>query len=92
MDCLIKMKKKYKITFEVDASYPYIDKYLKRMSKDFDDWLKEWATSQDVVPLLFQPGKNGSNENIGNAHIKVKIVRDKEVILDAAWDQLSDDF
>ena len=88
------MKRKYKITFEVDAYYPYIETYLARVSKDFDKWLIDWATNEanSPVPLLFTPSKHGANENSGNAHVKVKIVRDKEIILDTAWDQLSDDF
>lgn len=88
------MKKKYKITFTVDAHYPYATKYIKRMEKDFDNWLKEWATMEDnsPVPLLFEPNKNGALENQANAHVKVKIIRDGETILDTAWDQLSDDF
>jgi hypothetical protein len=88
------MKRKYKITFEIDAHYPMVDTHLKKLSKDFDMWLVEWATSEDnaPTPLLFIPSKHGAVEQPPNAHVKVKIVRDGETILDTAWDQLSDDF
>jgi hypothetical protein len=88
------MKRKYKITFEVDAQYPYVDSHLKKLSKDFDNWLIRWATMEEntPTPLLFTQCKTGALEQPPNAHIKVKIVRDGETILDTAWDQLSEDF
>ena len=88
------MKRKYKITFEVDAQYPYIETHLKKISKDFDKWLIDWATmeSNTPIPLLFTPHKDGATGEQANAHVKVKIVRDDETILDTAWDSLSDDF
>lgn len=88
------MRKKYKITFEINAHYPHAEKYIKRLSKDFDKWLLEWATSDQhiPVPLLFEPNKNGAIEHQANAGVKVKIVRDGEIILDTNYDVLSDDF
>jgi hypothetical protein len=92
------MKKKATITFTIDAHYADVDeKFIKTLSKDFDQWLKDWAMNQDkLVPILYEPfpkgeGK-GSYEMDPSARVTVKIKRDNEVILDTAWDELSDDF
>jgi len=90
------MKKKYTITFTVDASYPYIDsadKHVKKMSRDFDQYLKEWAMNQEhIVPVLFEPHPSGAIDHDANATVRVKVKRDKEVILDSWFDILSKDF
>jgi hypothetical protein len=93
------MKKKFTITFTVDASYPYIhsdncnEKTIEKLAKDFDKWLKEWAMMhEDIVPVLYKPNRSGAIEHDANATVRVKIKRDKEVILDTWWDVLSRDF
>lgn len=90
------MKKKYKITFIVDAHYPFIEKHLKKMSKDFDQWLKDWASpksaGEQIMPTLYEPNKSGAIEHSPNGTVRVKIVRDGETILDTWWDELSPDF
>jgi len=98
------MRKKFKITFEVDCNYPHIDNAVPirsstKMIKDFEQWLKDWTNSsgKDIMPILYEParGKTGSKgdwEHAPNGTVKVKIVRDKETILDTWWDVLSDDF
>lgn len=59
------MKKKYKITFEVDADYKTNDqadtkRLNKLMHKYFNKWIKEWAKEQastgfdsTLVPVIF---------------------------------------
>lgn len=91
------MKKKYTITFTVDAHYPHIDKHLKKLSKDFDKWLKQWATECDsaeqIMPTLYEPNKKyGSIEHAPSGKVRVKIVRDGEIILETHWEELSNDF
>lgn len=94
------MKKKYTITFTVDANYPYIDsadKHAAKLSRDFDKYLKEYVgpdseTGKHIVPALFEPSKHGAVGHDANGTVRVKIVRDKEVILDTWWDVLSKDF
>lgn len=90
------MKKKYKITFEVDAHYPYVEKNIKKLSKDFDKWLKDWSgtegAGEQIMPVLYEPHKSGAIEHSPNGTVRVKIVRDGEIILDTWWDVLSDDF
>jgi len=89
------MKKTYTITFKVDVNYPYVEKYEKRMAKEFDTWLKEWAENTaagQIVPVLYEPNKGGAIEHDANGTVRVKIIRDKEVILNTWWDVLSKDF
>jgi hypothetical protein len=92
MDYFFKMKKKFQITFTVDCNYPYIEKETKKLAKAFDQWLKDWSSSessgQDIIPILYTPG----DEHQANGTVRVKITRDKEVILDTWWDALSPDF
>jgi hypothetical protein len=85
------MRKKATITFTIDAHYPYIDdeKLMKKLSKDFDQYLKDWcAPSDEIVPVLCQAKRS----HFPNAKVVVKIKRDKEVILETWWDVLSPDF
>jgi len=88
------MKRKFKITFEVDCNYPSIHKETKRLAKTFDDWLQDWADSdsapKDIIPILYT-GAPGI-EHQPNGTVRVKIIRDEEIILDTWWDDLSDDF
>ena len=45
------------------------------------------------MPSLYEPTKNnGDIEHFPNGCIRVQIVRDKEVILETWWDELSSDF
>lgn len=86
------MKRKFKITFEVDCTYPHIHKETKQLAKAFDQWLKDWSSSEssgkDIIPKLYTPGE----EHQPNGCVRVKIMRDEEIILDTWWDELSDDF
>ena len=91
------MKKKFKITFEVMVNYPYLDKDIKYLSKDFDEWIKSVATSQEtLIPVLYKNADpddgNGSIEHSASGRVHVTVERDGEVILDKAWDELSEDF
>ena len=94
------MKKKFTITFKVDTHYPGIDtdKVAKKLSKDFEQWLKDWASSsgEDIMPILYEPpGKKdgeGDWEHDPNGTVRVKIKLDNKIILDTWWDKLSDDF
>lgn len=85
------MKRKVKITFEVICEYPYLEKETKKLSKDFDNWLKEWSgknsAGQDIVPLLYLD----CEEHTAHALIKVKIVRDKEKIQQKSWNKFAKD-
>lgn len=86
------MKRKFKITFEVDCTYPYIHKETKSLAKAFDQWLKDWSSSnssgKDIVPVLYDK----HDEHQPNGCVRVKIERDGETILETWWDELSDDF
>jgi hypothetical protein len=88
------MKRKFTITFEVNAHYPHIEKETKKLAKAFDQWLHDWADSdsapRDIMPVLYTG--NPGNEHQANGTVRVKITRDKEIILDTWWDELSDDF
>lgn len=89
-----KMKRKYKITFEVDAVYPYIHKEdeNEEVAKDFDQWLLDWSDSsgapKDIIPMLY----NSEGKHQPNGTVRVKVERNDEVILNKWWDELSDDF
>lgn len=50
------MKKKVQIIFEIDVDYNA--KETLQLSKDFDNWLKEWCDNVHPVPLLFKKFKN----------------------------------
>jgi hypothetical protein len=89
------MKKKFKITFEVSAYYPYLDKDIKYLSKEFDDWIKSVATTQDqIMPVLYKRASSGegSIEHSPSGRVHVTVEREGEVILDEAWDELAEDF
>ena len=87
------MKKKYKITFEIEADYPYINKYIKKMTKDFNNWLIEWSTMEDIapIPLLFLKDKTGDPVHFPDYTIKVKIVSDGETILNTKWQEAEEE-
>jgi hypothetical protein len=86
------MKRKFKITFEVDCKYPYIEKETEKLSKAFDQWLKDWSSpdssGRDIIPVLY----DRTDEHQPNGTVRVKIIRDGEEILNAWWDELSNDF
>jgi hypothetical protein len=89
------MKKKFKITFEVTAYYPYLDEEPKYLSLDFDNWIKSIATTQEeIMPVLYKRRANGegSVEHSASGRVHVTVEREGEVILDKAWDELSEDF
>ena len=91
------MKKTYTITFTVDVHYPNVNKHLKKMSKDFDNWIKEWATKCDgaeqIMPTLYEPNKKyGDIAHDPSGKVRVKVVRDGEVILKTSWEELANDF
>ena len=89
------MKRKFKIIFEVDCNYPNIDntvpiKSSKKMIKDFDQWLKDWAMDDNhtPLPLLYKKFKNKPSEECATTgRVVVKVERDKEVILHKAYDE-----
>ena len=88
------MKTRYQITFDIDLDYPTLTKDNKKMSKDFNKWLIEWAKMQNghdaPIPVLFSTGADSEHQPSGT--VRVKVVRDKETLLDTWWDELSDDF
>lgn len=88
------MKKKCKITFEITVEYPFAKTHVKRLSKDFDKWLKDWALAEDnmLIPVLLQPNKTGAIEQTANAATKITIVRDDEVILNVERFEKADDY
>lgn len=49
------MKRKVKITFEIDVDYDVNE--TKQLSKDFDKWLRDWCEYINPVPLLFKKYK-----------------------------------
>jgi hypothetical protein len=83
------MRRKFKITFEADVMYPDIKKESKRLSKDFDNWIKEWAMDEDhsPLPLLFEKYKGSLEECEPSGRVSVKVERDGEVILHEAYDE-----
>jgi len=84
------MRKKVKITFEIDVMYPDVDKETKQLSKDFDQWLKDWAMDDNhpPLPLLYKKFKNKpSEECIPSGRVSVKVERDEEIILHDAYDE-----
>lgn len=83
------MKRKVKITFEFNVEYPEIKKETKRLSKDFDNWLKSWSADpgNHPLPLLFRKVKGSYEGYLPSSLTKVKVVRDKEVIFDQDFEE-----
>ena len=50
------MKRKVKITIEMNVEYPQLNKETKTLSKDFDDWVISWSSNPEnhPLPLLFK--------------------------------------
>ena len=85
------MKTNYKITIEVDANYP-LDKLSTKMKEQLNKNIIDWVRQEGIMPSVYEPTKGYSIEHQPSGKISVKIVRDKEIILDTWWDELSDDF
>jgi hypothetical protein len=80
------MKKTATITIKIDADYPDIqERYLAKVSKDFDAWMKEWAKLLEEqwtpIPGLFQPSPYGAIGAACNSDLSVKIKRDGKVLV-----------
>lgn len=78
------MKRKVKITFTMDIDYPEIEKETKQLSKDFDQWLKDWSTYEDYspIPVLVK----NAVEYSANGTVHVKIERNKEIIANKSFE------
>ena len=81
------MKRKVKITLTLDIDYPDLEKETKQLSKDFDQWLKDWAKNIENYPIPFL--YKHAIEYTPNSNIKVKITTDKKIILQTS---LSEEF
>lgn len=86
------IKRKFKIIFEVDCQYPFIEMDNQKITKAFDQWIKDWSSSEvageNIMPILYVK----QQEHQANGTVKVKVTRDNETILDTSWDELSNDF
>lgn len=92
------MRRKFKITFDVDVDYPNVKQDAKKLSKDFNKWLVDWSKSHrrggfniSVVPLLVGPLNGEPVEHISKAKVKVKVVNDGDILLDEKYDETNDD-
>lgn len=92
------MRKKFKITFDVDVDYPNVKQDAKKLSKDFNKWLVDWSKSHrrgganiSFVPLLVGPLKGCNVRHISKAKVKVKVVSDGDILLDEKYDEVDSD-
>lgn len=68
--------------------YPDVDKETKQLSKDFDQWIKDWSMDDNHTPLLYKKFRDKpSEECFSYGRVSVKIKRDEEIILHDAYDE-----
>ena len=68
------MIRKVKLYIEMDVEYPA--KETKRLSKDFDRWIKDWSkfAIEDFCPLLFTRIRGADEECIPRCSTQITAI------------------